>query len=241
MPVLSSVAVSLWLAIAAAFIAVSGTAFVAENAEPGDVLYSMKTNVNERVLGSLVFSPAAEARLKSILALRRAGESGELAADGRLSADVRSHLQEEFEAHSKAVLEYAQEAAEGGNAEVAADIMAIFATELSTSEIALRGMSNLDESARAQLQIMSALVAATHRDAVRASETLVARAVVDAKAEGEADAGTDERDDNDDDGDTNDDSDNDDEDEEENTSPNDDAEVDGSVDVNAEGGVRIAY
>src|SRR3989344_373584 len=134
-------AASLWLAVVVALAAAGGTAIVAETSEPGDVLYPVKTSVNERILGSLALSSAAEARWESSLALRRAQEAAELAAEGRLSADVSAQLQEEFEAHSETALAHAQDAAAEGSAAAAADAAATFATELSAQGQTRRGMT----------------------------------------------------------------------------------------------------
>lgn len=79
-----------------------GTAsYAAEGALPGDLLYPVKVNVNEGVQVWLANSDEAKARLGASLAEKRLEEAEDLAAQGRLNAEVRAEIESRFEAHVK--------------------------------------------------------------------------------------------------------------------------------------------
>ncbi len=83
-----------------------GTSYAAEQALPGDTLYPVKTEVNERVRGAFTFSEEGKARWESNKAGRRLGEFAQLRTrDGRVSEEMLSHLQEKFDQHAQRVQE----------------------------------------------------------------------------------------------------------------------------------------
>ena len=78
-----------------------GTSYAAEGALPGDALYPVKINLNEPVLGALATSNQAKADWNAARAVRRLEEAESLAAEGRLTADVQSDLETQFDRTSK--------------------------------------------------------------------------------------------------------------------------------------------
>ncbi|HRH93023.1 MAG TPA: DUF5667 domain-containing protein [Candidatus Peribacteria bacterium] len=81
----------------------AGVSYAAENAVPGDWLYPVKINVNEKVAATLAVSAEDQARLQAEQATRRLREAETLAANLRLDAENNAVLQAAFEAHATAV------------------------------------------------------------------------------------------------------------------------------------------
>ena len=77
----------------------SGASAAAEKAVPGDVLYSLKTEVNEKVAASFANTPEEIARHSGRLAERRIDEAVLLAADGKLDAATAAYIEEEVTLH----------------------------------------------------------------------------------------------------------------------------------------------
>ena len=89
-------------AIASLFILIfvgASTSYAAEMALPGDILYPVKTVVNENVVSALAFSEEAKANRSATLALRRLEEAGALVVKGRLTASAREEIESRFEKH----------------------------------------------------------------------------------------------------------------------------------------------
>lgn len=87
------------LIIAIALVAGGGTSFAAERAVPGDLLYSVKTEVNENIKSALAFSHEAEAKLQARLAQERLEEAETLAARGSLDAATAARISSDLKAH----------------------------------------------------------------------------------------------------------------------------------------------
>ena len=82
------------LAAALVLVLVGGTgiSYAAENALPGDSLYSVKTYVNEPVRVALATNAEAKAEVQIELAERRIDEAATLAAEGRLDNATQQDL-----------------------------------------------------------------------------------------------------------------------------------------------------
>lgn len=76
-----------------------GVAYAAEDALPGEALYAVKTEFNERVREGIARSPEAKARWYAEAAERRAVEAEALAVRGELSAQAAEGLAERLEVH----------------------------------------------------------------------------------------------------------------------------------------------
>lgn len=74
----------------------SGIAFAAKNTLPGDFLYPVKTQVNEKILGWLTTSGQAKAELYISLANKRLEEAEKVALQGRLNAAARAQVEISF-------------------------------------------------------------------------------------------------------------------------------------------------
>lgn len=77
-----------------------GTSFAAENALPGDILYSVKVNINEKVQEMAAISAQSEAEVQANIATRRLSEMEKLASENRLSTSTAMELKAEFKDHS---------------------------------------------------------------------------------------------------------------------------------------------
>ena len=87
--------------VLALFISSTGISYAAEDALPGDVLYPIKTYINEPVQGALAVSASAKAAWAANVAGTRVQEAATLAAEGRLSASTQQQLQADFEQHAQ--------------------------------------------------------------------------------------------------------------------------------------------
>lgn len=76
-----------------------GAAAAAENALPGDLLYPIKTSINEKAIGIFSNTPEEIAKYETELASRRLGEVTKLAVAGRLTSESRTKLESEVVNH----------------------------------------------------------------------------------------------------------------------------------------------
>jgi hypothetical protein len=89
--------------IVAVFVSSAGLSYAAEGALPGDLLYPIKTHVNEPVAGALAISTSAKAEWAMGVAGQRVKEAATLAAEGRLSTTTQEALQVNFQEHAEEV------------------------------------------------------------------------------------------------------------------------------------------
>jgi hypothetical protein len=88
------------LALVVTLLLGSSLSAAAEEAVPGDKLYFLKTNVNEKVLSLVTLSSESEAELQATIAERRIKEVEKLALKGKLSTEVKVELEHKFQKHS---------------------------------------------------------------------------------------------------------------------------------------------
>lgn len=77
--------------------------FVAERSVPGDVLYLVKTGVNETIQGQLANSPYEKIVFETKLMERRITEARVLANEGKLTEEVQTQIAETVKGHTDAV------------------------------------------------------------------------------------------------------------------------------------------
>src|SRR3989338_9434184 len=70
-----------------------GTSYAAQGALPGDALYAVKININEKVAGALTVGTTERGRFDATLAARRLEEAEVLAAQSKLSPELSSEIQ----------------------------------------------------------------------------------------------------------------------------------------------------
>ncbi len=79
-----------------------GVVLAAEHALPGDILYPVKLNVNEKVEGVFKTTPAAKAAWQEQQAVRRLKEAETLVDQGKLDDSKRAQIEKEFSKNVKA-------------------------------------------------------------------------------------------------------------------------------------------
>jgi hypothetical protein len=123
-----------------------GTSAAAQNAMPGDLLYGVKIDVNEKVAGALNFTSETKVAFQAKLAGQRIDEAVKLASEGKLSDAWRTKLAENFKAHADAVERNLGELG-GKNAIATAGLASDFEASLRTRHNVLKnvvGTSTLD-------------------------------------------------------------------------------------------------
>lgn len=114
-----------------------GTSFAAASALPGDALYPVKVNVNEKFEGAFKFSAEEKAEFQAKLAEKRLAEGNTLAAQGRLNAEASARVEAAFTAFSDRVQERIEELRESGDDEAADRVSARFEAALQAHDRAL--------------------------------------------------------------------------------------------------------
>ena len=101
-----------------------GTSFAAEGAVPGDVLYPIKTEVNETIKSAFALSSEAEANLQARLTKERLEEAETLAARGELTAYIAADLSTRVSEHYERAETQTAAAEANGNYDVSARVRA---------------------------------------------------------------------------------------------------------------------
>ncbi len=138
--------------LAIALLIGGGTSYVAQNSLPGDVLYSVKVNLNEEVQGFVAFGSEAKARLSAGLAERRLEEAEKLAVDGKLTTETRANIESRFEEHGKAFEEELKNIDSSESSTAILEINSNFEASLKANEQILVGVADKKESGRAEVE-----------------------------------------------------------------------------------------
>ncbi|KKQ27804.1 MAG: hypothetical protein US42_C0005G0029 [Candidatus Magasanikbacteria bacterium GW2011_GWC2_37_14] len=102
------------LLIAAILAMGGGTAVAAENSVPGDLLYRIKTQVNEEVRSALAISPEAQAAWDAKRAERRLEETEKLAGENKLTTSTSEMLASKFAEFSQKATDRLQKLEDAG-------------------------------------------------------------------------------------------------------------------------------
>ena len=155
----------------------SGTAYAAESAVPGDLLYPVKTGVNEKVAAALAQSAEAKATWHATAAQRRMEEAEVLAARGTLTTEVKEELEANFNEHATKVEEIIV-VVEEEDPVAAADISARFgsAVEAHSALLARLGGEGKDETSRRESQDFASALKEHGRKLARAERSVSIRA-----------------------------------------------------------------
>lgn len=122
-----------------------GTAFAAEGAVPGDILYPIKTDITENVRGAFALDNEAQATFEAWRAERRLNEAAKLVQKGSLSADAKEKIETKFSEHSDRVEDRLVKIAEK-NPALAAELSARFEASLHAHEAILENLEDRFES-----------------------------------------------------------------------------------------------
>ncbi|OGF52381.1 hypothetical protein A3I27_02390 [Candidatus Giovannonibacteria bacterium RIFCSPLOWO2_02_FULL_43_11b] len=96
-----------------------GISFAAEKALPGDVLYSVKTNINEEVIGLLTVSDENKVKWLAKVAERRIEETETLVKENRFDPAAKEKIEKNFEQKAKKIKEKIQAIDEKNNLDAA--------------------------------------------------------------------------------------------------------------------------
>lgn len=127
------------IALIIALLLGGGTSFAAENALPGDVLYPIKVQINEKVQEMASIGARAEAEVQAKIAVRRLEEAEKLASENRLSASTAAELKSEFGKHATRSREQIAEIAKKDGKQ-AAEVSSDIEVSLSAHEDILNGL-----------------------------------------------------------------------------------------------------
>lgn len=175
------------LGLAVVFLSV-GTSYAAESALPGDVLYSVKVNVNERVAEALAPSPSVRAAVVVSHTLRRLQEAETLAAQGRLSTSVSADIQSALQASAADFDRDVEAVAHApGGATVAADLQSNLEVTLASHARALTVIqATRPQSDQSLTPILVAVIA--HAEHARAAQAQADTAIAASSSPAEATA-----------------------------------------------------
>ncbi|MDP3956867.1 MAG: DUF5667 domain-containing protein [bacterium] len=121
-----------------------GTSFAAEQALPGDILYPIKVDFNEKVAAAFSVNAEARAQLEAKFAERRLEEASKLASEDRLSANAQTELSARFGAHSKETKTKINKLETSGDANGAANVASEFEASLRAHQAILLRLSALN-------------------------------------------------------------------------------------------------
>ena len=127
--------IALALVIAAAV--GGGTALAAENALPGDPLWSVKVGVDERLAGMLATDDQAQAQWDLAAIQTRLGEAQQLSSKGALTAQTEADLADNLNVHVDDLSARVATLQRTGQAQAAATLAADFQASMAHSAAAL--------------------------------------------------------------------------------------------------------
>ncbi len=121
-----------------------GTSFAAESALPGDTLYPVKVDFNEKVMAATHLSAQSKASLEADLAERRLQEAEQLATEAKLSDEAKAELESRFQAHADAVSARVAKLQDEGEVDAAAEVSSDFEGSLQAHEEVLKTLASED-------------------------------------------------------------------------------------------------
>lgn len=119
-----------------------GFSAIAENALPGDSLYSLKVNINEQVKGMVAITPEAKARLAVETTEKRLQEAIVLSSQGKFTDEKKQILKIQLDKNASSVKNNVASLVASNNISAAKDVSINFETSLKTHELILSTISN---------------------------------------------------------------------------------------------------
>ena len=159
----------------------SGVSYAAENALPGDALYSIKTYVNEPSRLALASGAEAKAEIQIEFAERRIEEATILAAEGRLDENTEGELAVAFESHAASAAEH-MTAADEDDSSTSVELASRFETRLVAHENILAEVEagREEDDAPHTMRLADAIRAASENViSIRAGDATLAAGIAD--------------------------------------------------------------
>ncbi len=126
-----------------------GVSFAAQGSVPGDALYPIKVNVNEKAQVLLAVSPEAKLALQGKLAEYRLEEASKLAAEGKLNAENKKELEARFKANVKVFTENSKKLSDNDKNFNPTDLNIRFESQIKAYEAVLQNILNQSASTTA--------------------------------------------------------------------------------------------
>ena len=155
------------------------TSYAAEGTLPGDVLYPVKTTVNEEVRGWFAFSSKGQLAYEQNIAERRLEEAEQLAFHGRLNDETRAEIVERFNERASRVEEHIEKLEDESAVEASSD----FEARLKAHGAILVHLTSKDAETVDRMPEKSQIVASVQ---ARASSTARQRIKAEAKVKSKA-------------------------------------------------------
>lgn len=118
-----------------------GISFGAEKALPGDILYPVKLEVNEKIRGWASISEESKADWEVARAERRLSEAEQLVTNGSLDVKARENIEANFEAHAEEVQKKIEKFEQKEDFKAAAEVSAKFEVSLKSHQKTLKRLS----------------------------------------------------------------------------------------------------
>jgi hypothetical protein len=181
----SLVAVSLIGALALG----SATAYAAEGTFPGDILYPIKINVNEKIVGALALSDTAKAKWATTVTERRIEEAETLTANGKLTEEAKHQIQSNFDQNANTLADITTKLDDSDPAE-AAELSVQFNSSLNAHKAILTRLSEeSDDQGSKQLSLAFSEHLGEHANSSRGasvSQTMAFTTASSSEGEGRA-------------------------------------------------------
>lgn len=118
-----------------------GASLLAEQALPGDSLYSVKVNVNESLRDFTALTDEAKAKLAVEITEKRLQEAAVLSAQGNLNEENKKILQDQFIKRAEQIRNRVASLVSKNNLNAAQEVVVDFETALTTHELILESLS----------------------------------------------------------------------------------------------------
>ncbi len=134
------------LIMASLLLVTGGTSLVAENALPGDYLYSLKVNINEKIQGLAAITPEAKAKFALEVTDRRLKEVALLSTQGKLDDSTRTIIQNELTKQAGQVQNQVASLVATQNVKAAQEVATNYESSLKVHELILQKISSTQSS-----------------------------------------------------------------------------------------------
>ncbi len=159
-----------------------GASVAAETSLPGDLLYSIKVGINEKVGEALASSAEAKAEFNTKLAARRMQETASLSVKGTIDSDTLSRLESSFEDHADRVAARIAELNSEGKLDAALEANSDFQSSLNAHEDILVRLAAKEEDESDKEALLK--LAARAKSEVNASASIHSKIESEIKADG---------------------------------------------------------
>ena len=134
------------LIMASILLITGGTSLAAENALPGDYLYSLKVNINEKIQGFAAVTPEAKAKFALEVTDKRLKEVALLSSQGKLDDSTRRIIEVELAKQAGQVQNQVASLVAVQNVKAAQEVATNYESSLKAHELILQKISSTQAS-----------------------------------------------------------------------------------------------